>query len=166
MTYFDAKPYLEVYPSEAGCHRPRWLCRRKASKSNRYMVLCRLMIMPALLCYGPMEQATYDDWDWMMKVNVGGVINALVTFLPDMLASGEKRRTSSMWLRWGGIAALGVSLDSIQRANSPWSALSEVVPVVLLCDGYDRSQCWGFGLLSGDGEIQHWRRRRRPTGRI
>jgi NADP-dependent 3-hydroxy acid dehydrogenase YdfG len=24
---------------------------------------------------GPMKLATYDDWDWVMSVNVGGVIN-------------------------------------------------------------------------------------------
>jgi len=38
---------------------------------------------------GPMRLATYDDWDWNMGVNVGGVINGVQTFLPRMLAHGE-----------------------------------------------------------------------------
>ena len=38
---------------------------------------------------GPMKLATYDDWDWIMEVNVGGVINGIQTFLPRMLAHGE-----------------------------------------------------------------------------
>lgn len=38
---------------------------------------------------GPTELATYDDWDWVMNVNVGGVINGIVTMLPRILAHGE-----------------------------------------------------------------------------
>ncbi len=55
---------------------------------------------------GLIEDATYDDWDWVMGVNVGGVINGIVTFLPRMVASGLEGHivnVSSM----GGVAALG-----------------------------------------------------------
>ncbi len=38
---------------------------------------------------GPTELATFDDWDWMMNVNLGGVINGVVTILPRILAHGE-----------------------------------------------------------------------------
>jgi len=38
---------------------------------------------------GPLKLATYDDWDWIMAVNVGGVINGVQTFLPRILAHGE-----------------------------------------------------------------------------
>jgi len=38
---------------------------------------------------GPMKLATYDDWDWVMSVNLGGVINSVQTFLPRILAHGE-----------------------------------------------------------------------------
>jgi NAD(P)-dependent dehydrogenase (short-subunit alcohol dehydrogenase family) len=38
---------------------------------------------------GPLKLATYDDWDWNMSVNVGGVINGVQTFLPHMLEHGE-----------------------------------------------------------------------------
>jgi NAD(P)-dependent dehydrogenase (short-subunit alcohol dehydrogenase family) len=38
---------------------------------------------------GPVELATYADWDWTMSVNVGGIINGIVTFLPRILAHGE-----------------------------------------------------------------------------
>ncbi len=55
---------------------------------------------------GLIEDATYDDWDWVMGVNIGGVINGIATFLPRMLASGLQGHivnVSSM----GGVAALG-----------------------------------------------------------
>ena len=38
--------------------------------------------------FGPMQQATYDDWDWQMSVNVGGIINGIQTFVPRMLKLG------------------------------------------------------------------------------
>jgi len=38
---------------------------------------------------GPTEKLTYNDWDYSMGVNVGGVINGLVTVLPRILKHGE-----------------------------------------------------------------------------
>jgi len=38
---------------------------------------------------GQVIDATYDDWDWGMGVNLGGVINGFVTFLPRIRAHGE-----------------------------------------------------------------------------
>jgi NAD(P)-dependent dehydrogenase (short-subunit alcohol dehydrogenase family) len=37
----------------------------------------------------PIESATYDDWDWVLGTNLGGVINGLVSFLPKIIAHGE-----------------------------------------------------------------------------
>ncbi len=55
---------------------------------------------------GLIEDATYDDWDWVMGVNIGGVINGIVTILPRMIKRGLEAHivnVSSM----GGVAALG-----------------------------------------------------------
>jgi NAD(P)-dependent dehydrogenase (short-subunit alcohol dehydrogenase family) len=38
---------------------------------------------------GPTELAAYADWDWVMGVNVGGVINGVTTMLPRILSHGE-----------------------------------------------------------------------------
>lgn len=38
---------------------------------------------------GPVEQASYGDWDWSVSVNLGGVINGVMTILPRILAHGE-----------------------------------------------------------------------------
>jgi NAD(P)-dependent dehydrogenase (short-subunit alcohol dehydrogenase family) len=38
---------------------------------------------------GPFKGVTYEDWDFGMAVNLGGVINGLQTFLPRMRAHGE-----------------------------------------------------------------------------
>ena len=55
---------------------------------------------------GPMSTATFKDWDFNMSVNVGGVINGLVTLLPHLKAHGEEAHivtTSST----GGFSAVG-----------------------------------------------------------
>jgi NAD(P)-dependent dehydrogenase (short-subunit alcohol dehydrogenase family) len=38
---------------------------------------------------GPMDEATYDDWDWMLGVNLDGVVNSLVEFLPLIKKHGQ-----------------------------------------------------------------------------
>jgi NAD(P)-dependent dehydrogenase (short-subunit alcohol dehydrogenase family) len=38
---------------------------------------------------GPLDQCTYDDWDWVMAVNLGGVVNGVQTFARRMKAHGE-----------------------------------------------------------------------------
>jgi NAD(P)-dependent dehydrogenase (short-subunit alcohol dehydrogenase family) len=48
---------------------------------------------------GPMIDAHYDDWDWALGVNIGGVVNGLMEFLPRIRAHGEPGHvvsTSSM----------------------------------------------------------------------
>jgi NAD(P)-dependent dehydrogenase (short-subunit alcohol dehydrogenase family) len=35
------------------------------------------------------EESSYDDWDWVMGVNLGGVINGVMTFAPRMKARAQ-----------------------------------------------------------------------------
>ncbi len=39
--------------------------------------------------FGPVEKSTYDDFDWLMGVNLGGVVNGMITFVPRMIAAGR-----------------------------------------------------------------------------
>ena len=57
---------------------------------------------------GPAIDATFDDWDWGLGVNIGGVVNGVQTFLPRIRAHGEGGHivtTASM----GGIFAAGMA---------------------------------------------------------
>jgi NAD(P)-dependent dehydrogenase (short-subunit alcohol dehydrogenase family) len=38
---------------------------------------------------GPIKQAKFDDWDWCLSVNIGGVVNGIQIFLPRILKHGE-----------------------------------------------------------------------------
>ena len=37
---------------------------------------------------GPAQEMTYRDFDWVLGVNLGGVINGVVTFLPELQRHG------------------------------------------------------------------------------
>ena len=37
---------------------------------------------------GPIDSLSYQDWDWVMGVNLGGVINGVQTFLPELMRHG------------------------------------------------------------------------------
>ena len=39
--------------------------------------------------FGPTDEASYADYDWIMGVNFGGVVNGLVTFVPQIKALGQ-----------------------------------------------------------------------------
>ncbi len=75
--------------------------------------------------FGPVENTSYDDFDWIIGVNLGGVINGMVTFVPRMIASGKPGHivtTSSV----GGL--MGSALAA------PYSAAKAAV--VNLMEGY------------------------------
>jgi NAD(P)-dependent dehydrogenase (short-subunit alcohol dehydrogenase family) len=39
--------------------------------------------------FNDIAEATYQDWDWILGVNLGGVVNGVVTFVPRIKAHGE-----------------------------------------------------------------------------
>lgn len=39
--------------------------------------------------FGAIQDATYDDWDWQIDVNLRGVINGIRTFVPRMVERGN-----------------------------------------------------------------------------
>ena len=58
--------------------------------------------------FGPAEVSTYDDYDWLLGVNLGGVVNGMVTFVPRMIKAdreGHIVTTSSVGGFHGSAAA-------------------------------------------------------------
>jgi NAD(P)-dependent dehydrogenase (short-subunit alcohol dehydrogenase family) len=67
---------------------------------------------------GPTELATFADWDWVLGVNLGGVVNGIVTILPRILRHGEGGHivnTSSMsgLVPHGGATIYGTSKGAV-----------------------------------------------------
>jgi NAD(P)-dependent dehydrogenase (short-subunit alcohol dehydrogenase family) len=106
MAYFDTQSGQQALPLEMDV-TDRAAFARAADETERTLGPVQVLVNNAGVgILGMMEDATYDDWDWIVGVNLGGVINAVVTFLPRMLASGQDGHivnVSSM----GGITVLG-----------------------------------------------------------
>ena len=63
---------------------------RAADETERALGPVQLLFNTAgVSIFGPLEKATYDDYDWMMGVNFGGVVNGMQTFVPRMIAHGK-----------------------------------------------------------------------------
>jgi NAD(P)-dependent dehydrogenase (short-subunit alcohol dehydrogenase family) len=48
-----------------------------------------LMSNAGVFLGGPTQDATYDDWDFVLGINLGGVVNSVRTFIPRMIAQNE-----------------------------------------------------------------------------
>jgi NAD(P)-dependent dehydrogenase (short-subunit alcohol dehydrogenase family) len=89
---------------------------------------------------------SYQDWDWVLGVNLGGVINGVTTFLPELMRHGRQAHivnTASV----GGLVGM-VGLGIYNAAKFAVVGLSEAlradlldsgVGVSVLCPGVVRS---------------------------
>ena len=59
---------------------------------------------------GPIDQMAYNDWDWVVGVNVGGVVNGLQAFLPRIKAHGEGGHVVNTASMAGHLAIPGLSV--------------------------------------------------------
>ena len=78
--------------------------------------------------FGPVENSTYDDFDWLIGVNLGGVVNGMVTFVPRMIKAGKPAHIVT-------VASLGGLQGSALAA--PYSAAKAAV--VNLMESYHMS---------------------------
>jgi NAD(P)-dependent dehydrogenase (short-subunit alcohol dehydrogenase family) len=106
MAYFRGKPLQSVHPINVDVTDRAGLRAAKQEIERVYGPVSVLVNNAGIGIHGLMELATFSDWDWIMKVNIGGVINALVIFLPDMIKSGQEAHIVNV-ASMGGIAALG-----------------------------------------------------------
>ena len=63
---------------------------RAADETERVFGVVQLLFNTAgVSAFGPLEKSTYEDYDWMMGVNFGGVVNGIQTFVPRMIGYGK-----------------------------------------------------------------------------
>ena len=104
--------------------------------------------------FNDMTEATYQDWDWVLGVNLGGVVNGVVTFVPRIKAHGERGHvvnTASMAAFVAGPGAgiytaakfgvLGLS-DALR-----WALLPHGIGVSVVCPGNVNSRIYESDLV-------------------
>lgn len=101
---------------------------------------------------GALQDMAYKDWDWVMGVNVDGVVNGLQTFLPHVLEHGEGGHivnTASM-AGHAGMPGLGVYNASKFAVVGMSEALradlaDSNIGVSVLCPGVVRTKIFESG---------------------
>jgi NAD(P)-dependent dehydrogenase (short-subunit alcohol dehydrogenase family) len=103
--------------------------------------------------FGPTDEASYADYDWIVGVNFGGVVNGCVSFIPKLKATGERGHVvnvASMAAYLSGPQA-GIytaskfavrGLTECLRYNlAPYQ-----IGVSLVCPGLTRTNAWDCAL--------------------
>ncbi len=108
MAYFRDHPPAMVHPIKVDVADRAAVSAAKLEIERVYGPVQLLINNAGVGILGPMERATFSDWDWIMSVNLGGVINTTVIFLPGMIASGQEAHIVNV-ASMGGIAALGAA---------------------------------------------------------
>jgi NADP-dependent 3-hydroxy acid dehydrogenase YdfG len=86
MGYFRQQRITQVHPIRLDI-TDRQAYARAADEAERVFGPVQLLCNTAGVSqFGPLQQATFDDWDWQLDVNLHGVINGIQTFVPRMLA--------------------------------------------------------------------------------
>ena len=88
--------------------------------------------------FGPAEASTYEDFDWIMGVNLNGVINGMVTFVPRMIKAGL-----------GGHIVTVASLGGLGPGSTtaPYSC-SKAAVINLMETYYESLEPYGIGVPS------------------
>ena len=63
-----------------------------------------LILTAGVNVFGPAEASTYDDYDWVVGVCFGGVVNGLVTFVPRMIKANKGGHIAAT-VSWGAFNA-------------------------------------------------------------
>lgn len=108
--------------------------------------------------FGPTDEASYADHDWIMGVNYGGVVNGLVSFLPGMKAHGEGGHVvnvASMAAYLSGPQAGIYTASKFAVRGLTESLRYNLAPhgigVSLMCPGLTKTNAWDSALKRPDG---------------
>ncbi len=99
--------------------------------------------------FNDIGSASYDDWDWVLGVNLGGVINGVRTFVPRIKAHGEGGHivnTASMaaFITSAIPGVYNTSKFAVRGLTESlrWSLLPHKIGVSLVCPGLVKSSIY------------------------
>ena len=98
---------LAVRTDVADVAQVRALADRAYQRFGAVHVLCN---NAGVVVTGGLEQATLQDWQWLIGVNVWGVIHGLLAFLPRMIAQGPPGHVLNTASMAGLVASQGLGI--------------------------------------------------------
>jgi NAD(P)-dependent dehydrogenase (short-subunit alcohol dehydrogenase family) len=104
--------------------------------------------------FNDIADATYQDWDWVLGVNLGGVVNGVVTFVPRIKAhrqGGHVANTASMaaFVAGPGAGIYTTAKFAVHGLSDAlrWSLLPHGIGVSMVCPGLVKSKIYESGLI-------------------
>jgi len=97
-----------------------------------------LILNAGVNVFGPAEASTYADYDWVVGVCFGGVVNGLVTFVPRMIKAGGNRHIAAT-VSWGAFGS--------GSTTAPYSAAKAGV-LNLMESYYEALKPYGIGVTA------------------
>jgi NAD(P)-dependent dehydrogenase (short-subunit alcohol dehydrogenase family) len=99
--------------------------------------------------FNDIADATYQDWDWVLGVNLGGVVNGVVTFVPRMKARGDRGHVVNTASMGAFVAGPGAGLYTTAKFGVlglsdalRWSLLPHGIGVSVVCPGLVKSKIY------------------------
>jgi len=104
--------------------------------------------------FNDIADATYQDWDWVLGVNLGGVVNGVVTFVPRLKARGERGHVVNTASMGAFVAGPGAGLYTTAKFGVlglsdalRWSLLPHGIGVSVVCPGLVKSRIYESDLV-------------------
>ncbi len=104
--------------------------------------------------FNDMTEATYQDWDWVLGVVLGGVVNGVVTFVPRIKAHGERGHVVNTASMGAFIAGPGAGIYTAAKFGVlglsdalRWSLLPHGIGVSVVCPGNVNSNIYESDLV-------------------
>ena len=104
--------------------------------------------------FNDISEATYQDWDWVLGVNLGGVVNGVVTLVPRIKAHGEGGHvvtTASMaaFVAGPGAGIYTTAKFAVHGLSDAlrWSLLPHGIGVSMVCPGLVKSKIYESDLI-------------------
>jgi NAD(P)-dependent dehydrogenase (short-subunit alcohol dehydrogenase family) len=99
--------------------------------------------------FNDVSDATYQDWDWVLGVNLGGVVNGVVTFVPRIKAYGERGHVVNTASMAAFVAGPGAGIYTTAKFGVHglsealrWSLLPHGIGVSMVCPGLVKSKIY------------------------
>jgi len=114
-----------------------------------------LVLTAGVNVFGPAEASTFEDFDWVVGICFGGVVNGLITFVPRMIKAGKGGYIAAT-VSWGafGAAAMVAPYTAAKAAvlnlvESYYLALKPYgIGVSAICPANIRSRIYETALLN------------------
>jgi len=104
--------------------------------------------------FNDIADATYQDWDWVLGVNLGGVVNGIVTFVPRIKAHGDGGHVVNTASMAAFVAGPGAGIYTTAKFGVHglsdalrWSLLPHGIGVSMVCPGLVKSKIYESGLI-------------------